>query len=93
MSGSSDKTIKIWNIEDGSVKRTLIGHISEVFSLRVLVNGDLFSIGNGLKIWDVETGIVKKEFKAKSINMNFSLQELKNGDIVSATCDEITVWS
>jgi WD40 repeat protein len=30
VSGSDDNTIKLWNISDGSLNRTIIGHLSYV---------------------------------------------------------------
>ncbi|RNA11698.1 serine threonine kinase [Brachionus plicatilis] len=46
-SGSSDNTIKIWNIENGSVKFTLKNHSSDVRALAVLHNGDIAKFENG----------------------------------------------
>ena len=40
---SADKTIKIWNIQSGSLIRTLNGHTAAVWSLELLSNGDLVS--------------------------------------------------
>ena len=42
-SGSLDKTIKIWNLNDGTLKRTLTGHTGEVWALEMLNNGDFAS--------------------------------------------------
>ena len=92
VSGSADKTIQIWNIEDGTVKRTLSGHTKYVFALKGLDNGDLISgsYDGTIKIWDVGTGLVKKEMNVSSrIN---SLEMLQNGDLVSASDESIIVW-
>ncbi len=43
VSGSVDKSIKIWNINDGSLKRTLNGHTHHILALTSLSNGDLVS--------------------------------------------------
>ena len=57
-SGSGDFTVKIWNPDDGSLIRTLIGHVHWVRSLAVLKNGSLASgcYDNTIKIWDPNTG-------------------------------------
>jgi len=54
--GSSDKTIKIWNLLDSSCENTLSSHKGPVFSLLKL-NNNLFASGGGstdktIKIWD-----------------------------------------
>lgn len=53
-SGSVDLTIKIWNLNDGSLINTLVGHTSFVVSLAVLKNGNLASgDANGvIKVWN-----------------------------------------
>ena len=45
-SGSYDKTIIIWNTQNGQKKQTLVGHTDRVGSLVVLANGDLASGSN-----------------------------------------------
>jgi WD40 repeat protein len=57
-SGSSDKTIKLWNIKTGELIRTLAGHGDGVQSLAFSQNGNiLVSCGfdNIIKIWRVST--------------------------------------
>jgi WD40 repeat protein len=43
VSGSSDKTIKIWNSTDGSLINTLNGHRYCVNALTTLFNGNIVS--------------------------------------------------
>ena len=43
VSGYYDNTIKIWNVNDGSLKKILLGHTNFVESLTTLPNGDLVS--------------------------------------------------
>jgi WD40 repeat protein len=38
---SYDKSIIIWNINDGSIKRKLTGHSNSVYLIAVLKNNDL----------------------------------------------------
>ncbi len=56
-SSSADATIKIWNPNNGTLKRTLNGHNSSVWSLTVLQNGDLASGSSDytIKIWSTKS--------------------------------------
>jgi WD40 repeat protein len=57
-SASWDRTIKIWNADNGSLVRTLAELTNPVLALVVLPNGYLAS-GSGemnIKIWNADTG-------------------------------------
>ena len=54
MSGSDDKTIKIWNIETRACIQTLTGHTRSVTDLLELKNGNIVSGSEDgtIKIWE-----------------------------------------
>ena len=55
MSGSYDKTIKIWDVETGQETLTLKGHLGHVYSVCFSPDGKRIVSGSGdrtLKIWD-----------------------------------------
>ena len=59
VSASSDKTLKVWDVETGRELRTLFGHTNWVTG--VVLSGDgrcavSASDDKTLKVWDVETG-------------------------------------
>ena len=59
VTGSGDKTIKVWNLSTGELKNTLIGHIDTVFSLAITPDGQTLVSGSGdktIKIWNLSTG-------------------------------------
>jgi WD40 repeat protein len=60
--------------------------------LKELENRDLVSgsADGTIKIWDTESGIVKKEIKAGSCVNSFEV--LPNGDLISATENSILIW-
>jgi len=59
VSGSLDKTIKVWNLSTGKEIRTLTGHTDAIWSVvlsadgRTLVSG---SLDQTIKVWNLSTG-------------------------------------
>ncbi len=59
LSGSGDKTLKVWDLETGTCLHTLEGHKSYVATCAVLWDDPRALSGSGdktLKVWDLETG-------------------------------------
>jgi WD40 repeat protein len=62
VSGSGDKTVKIWNAATGEVENTLQGHSSYVTSVAFSVDGSRIVSGSydkTVKIWNAATGEVE----------------------------------
>lgn len=58
-SGSTDKTIKIWQLSSGQELRTLTGHSDDVFSVTFSPDGKQIASGSKdktVKLWQVDTG-------------------------------------
>ncbi len=64
ISGSEDKTIKVWSIISGELEKTIEGHNDYVRVVLALSDGRVASAGrdNQLKIWNLEKK-VKNLFK------------------------------
>jgi WD40 repeat protein len=59
VSGSGDKTLKIWDLESGAELATIKGHTKEVKACAISPDGRRIISGSAdmtLKVWDVETG-------------------------------------
>ena len=60
-SGSGDNTVKLWNITNGTLIRTLTGHGGfvewsvDMWSSQILVSG---SADQKIKLWNWQTGLV-----------------------------------
>ena len=64
ISGSFDKTIRVWNLETGNCKYILKGHIGSIRAVAVSHNGKIISGSDDktLRLYDLETGSFIKEF-------------------------------
>ncbi|MEW6686866.1 MAG: hypothetical protein AB1393_11775 [Candidatus Edwardsbacteria bacterium] len=65
ISGSEDKTIKLWDVATGKEIRTFEGHIDEVYSVTFSPNGKYVLSGSSdktIKLWDVKSGKEIKTF-------------------------------
>lgn len=83
--GSYDNTIKIWNIETGELKRTLIGHTLGIRSLQFddqkLISG---SLDGTIRVWHWRTGKQKTVINAHTagvISVHFDGPLLASGSI------------
>jgi WD40 repeat protein len=59
VSGSADKTIKIWNVDNGECLKTLKGHNDLVWRTIYSPDGKYVISGSNdktIKIWNVESG-------------------------------------
>lgn len=59
VSGSWDRTIKLWNVATGKVIRTLTGHTNDVVSIEVSHDGKTIVSGSDdgtVRLWDFATG-------------------------------------
>ncbi|GMH77433.1 hypothetical protein TrST_g9197 [Triparma strigata] len=54
-SGSEDKTIKVWDIEKGTLLATLEGHEAEITSISIRAGGDYLASGSKDKTWKLWT--------------------------------------
>jgi len=59
VSGSKDKTLRVWDLETGECLHTLVGHNNDVNCVSVSANNRCAvsgSLDNTLRVWDIETG-------------------------------------
>ncbi len=88
LASCADNTIKIWNVSNGSLIKTLLGHTTNVISLVILKNGDLASSSNQeIKIWNFASGLPKKTLSASGF-----MESLINGDLAVASGKMIAIW-
>ena len=89
VSGSADKTIKIWNTEGECIK-TLEGHSDCVTS--VAIDGDRIVSGSWdetIKIWNMNTGECLKTLEGHS---EYVISVAIDGDRIVSGSRDITIW-
>ena len=73
VSGSSDKTIKIWDFKTGKCLNTLEGHSYSVNSVAISPDGKYIVSGSydkTIKIWDFKTGKCLNTLEGHSYSVN-----------------------
>ena len=87
VSGSFDKTIKLWQLATGAVIHTLADHPKGVFALAVSPDGKLLASGSWddtIKLWDLDSGtllhnLVKHKASVRSLAISPDSQTLISG--------------
>ena len=95
VSGSYDKTIRVWDMKSGACSRVLTGHTDAVNALQYDVEGVALLSGSSdrsLRYWDLRSGTCKRVYNAHehAINcLSVSQQRVFSGDSSGRLC----VWS
>ncbi|AKG23162.1 serine/threonine-protein kinase [Calothrix sp. 336/3] len=96
VSGSDDKTVKIWNLPNRKLLRTLTGHSDWVYSVAVTTDGKTIVSGSKdgtVKAWNLETGQLLRTFTGHTAIVNSVAIAPDNQTVVSGSYDKkIKVW-
>jgi len=96
LSGSDDKTLKLWNVDTGRCLRTFSGHKDSIFSVDLSKDGRWALSGSAdgtLKLWDVTSGNCVRTFEGHR-GIVFSVRLNPDGSqAISAGQDHtIKIW-
>ncbi|KAJ3124425.1 POC1 centriolar protein A [Nowakowskiella sp. JEL0407] len=96
LTGSGDKTVKIWEASTGKLVQTLTGHNNMVYSIAVSVDGQRIISGSSaghIKMWRSSDGNLLQDLNGHT-NAVYSLVFSKDGScFVSGSSDKsIIVW-
>ena len=95
-SGSDDKTVKIWNLNNRQETRTLNGHKGIVYSVAISPDGQTLVSGsqdNTIKVWNLNTGQEIRTLKGHSSFINCVAITPDSQKIASGSYDKtIKVW-
>jgi WD40 repeat protein len=68
-SGSTDGTVKLWQVSTGKALRTLSGHNDSVWSVAIAPDGQTLASGSWdrtVKLWNLNTGEIKRTLRGHS---------------------------
>lgn len=94
VSGSVDRTLKVWNLKTNQCEDNLNGHESSVTCVAVLDNTIIVtgSADRTIKLWDLETGRCIKTYREHTDNV-YCLLTIGPKIIVSGSWDKtIKIW-
>ena len=98
VSCSFDKTVRIWNTTNGTLKRSI--DVNDYINSMVLVSETEVALGlseNNIQTWNVTTGEPKSNLALENAETGFNINALlllPNGDLASASFDKtIKIWS
>ena len=91
LSGSEDKTLKLWDLASGKELRTFTGHSDEVSSVAIAPDGRTVLSGSydkTLKLWDFTRGVAQRAFEPRVAAAQARLQQAAGDPAALATLGE-----
>ncbi len=96
ISGSLDKTIRVWNLENGTELQTIKGHYAPISSVCVTPDGKKVvssSFDKTIRIWDLENGTELQTMKGHYSPISSVCITPDGNKVVSASLDTtIRIW-
>ncbi|HIM29247.1 MAG TPA: hypothetical protein EYG57_06790 [Planctomycetes bacterium] len=96
VSGSFDRTLKVWNAATGANLRTLSGHTGQVLTVAVAPNGRQFASGSRdqtVKLWDLYIPTPLQQLLGHTDAVNAILVQTEPAWTASASSDKLVkIW-
>jgi WD40 repeat protein len=96
VSGSFDKTIKLWQLATGTALQTLKDHQKGVFALAVSADGKLLASGSWdelIKLWNLETGTLLENLTQHQASVRSLAISPDSKTLISGSFDRtIVLW-
>ncbi|BAZ24946.1 WD-40 repeat protein [Kalymmatonema gypsitolerans NIES-4073] len=97
ISGSSDCTLKVWDLKTGKELHTLTGHSNSVYALTVTPDGKRVISGSSdstLKVWNLETGEELHTLTGHRASVNALTVTPDGKQVISGSSDStLKVWN
>jgi len=94
VSGSDDKTVKLWDVQTGGVVMSFCGHTGQVHSISISPNCTIFASGsqdNTIRLWYIQTGECFCVIDGHSDNINSVNFSPTNSQFLMSASDDHTV--
>ncbi|KAJ3428050.1 wd repeat-containing protein wdr-5.2-related [Anaeramoeba flamelloides] len=95
--GSNDETIKLWNADNGELKKTLAGHTQCVNCLAYSPDGKTIATGSNddtIKLWNADNGELKKTWRGHTKWVTCLVYSADGGILATASQDQtIKIWN
>ena len=92
-SGSQDRTIRLWNPNNGNLKRTLTGHRDAVNSVAFSPDGRTLASGSWdgtIRLWNPNTGKLKRTLTGHTDGISF-VAFSPDGNMLASTSGDRTI--
>ena len=92
-----NNNVTVWNLNNGRLERSLIGHTDRVCSLLTLADGEMLASGSGyrdstIKIWHVPNGECLRTLRGNFQSV-LALQLVDYHRLASSSNDGIRIWN
>lgn len=98
VSGSADKTVKVWNLQTGKIIRTLTGHTGEISSVAVSPDGNFLAVGisdtprSNVKVWHLPSGKLIHTLIGHNKPVNV-VAISPDGQVLASGSNKIKIWN
>jgi WD40 repeat protein len=95
VSGSCDKTLKLWDIQTGGIIKTFHGHSHRVLSVSISCNYATIASGsddNTIRLWDIQTGECCHIIGLQESVLHVTFSPINPQHLISVSDDEVQQW-
>jgi len=95
VSGSCDKTVKLWDIQTGGVIMTFYGHVDLVWSVSISADCTRVASGsddNSIRLWDIQTRECYQIIEQQNTPYYVTFSPIDSQCLISISVDKVWQW-